>query len=49
MSAHAVVPARDQPPLPRAQLILTDPPQDERIDLDVVPRLTEEVRKIRSA
>jgi electron-transferring-flavoprotein dehydrogenase len=31
-----VVPRRHQPPLPRAQLILEEPPQDERIDLDVV-------------
>jgi electron-transferring-flavoprotein dehydrogenase len=32
----SVLPLRHQPPLPRAQLILEEPPQDERIDLDVV-------------
>jgi electron-transferring-flavoprotein dehydrogenase len=31
-----VVPLRHQPPLPRAQLILAEPPEEERIDLDVV-------------
>ncbi|MDH4044454.1 MAG: electron transfer flavoprotein-ubiquinone oxidoreductase [Gemmatimonadota bacterium] len=36
MTMAPVDPAARQPPLPRAQLILTDPPEDERIDLDVV-------------
>jgi len=31
-----ITPSRHQPPLPRDRLILTEPPQDERIDLDVV-------------
>jgi len=32
----SVTPLRSQPPLPRDRLILTESPQDERIDLDVV-------------
>jgi electron-transferring-flavoprotein dehydrogenase len=36
MTASTVRPAAAQPPLPSAQLILTEPPADERIDLDVV-------------
>jgi electron-transferring-flavoprotein dehydrogenase len=36
MTPHSVRPADHQPPLPLDQLILEEPPQDERIDLDVV-------------
>jgi electron-transferring-flavoprotein dehydrogenase len=36
MSGPPVSPAVVQPPLPTARLILTDPPAEERIDLDVV-------------
>jgi electron-transferring-flavoprotein dehydrogenase len=32
----SVLPQRRHPPLPRERLILEEPPQDERIDLDVV-------------
>ena len=32
----SITPLRSQPPLPRDRLILTESPQDERIDLDVV-------------
>ena len=31
-----IVPSRHQPPLPRAQLILNQPPQEENVELDVI-------------
>ncbi len=34
--ADRIVPAEKQPALPRERLILTEPPQDERVELDVL-------------